>query len=97
MLMGTTWIPIYETALSHFVKKHINELSRPMAWANGWAKSLTLQHIAPSPHVTHTQEKEFWAALWNCQYPPGLFGFVYTASWSKLKVQQRILSICSTD
>ena len=64
---------------------------------HGWAKSLTLQHIAPSPQVTHRQTKDVWSKFWNCQYPPSLSDFVYTALWGKVKVQHRIQPISQTD
>ena len=67
-LMGSTWVPVYATALERFQAKVIYDWSRPTAWLHGWAKSLTLQHIAPSPQVTHRRTKDVWSQFWNWSF-----------------------------
>ena len=96
-LMGSTWARVYATALQNFQTKIISDWSRPTAWVHGWAKSMTLQHIAPSPQVTHRQAKDVWSKFWSCQYPQSLTDIVYTALWGKPKVQHRIQPISHTD
>ena len=95
--MGSTWVPVSATALERFQAKVISDWSRPTAWVHGWAKSLTLQHIAPSPQVTHRRTKDVWSQFWDCQYPPSLNDFVYAALLGKLKVQHRMQPISHAD